>query len=167
MSILTLLLPFFLFAALFLLQIVLVQFYRPKSEDAFIFQLYLTLPIVLVALYLLFPWHSAITRRDLLYAYPLLFFICSSWIASYPAVYAACPTLAITYFIKRNNGASEAELEMHLHLKENSLERVSDAYKNGLIVSEGKNIKLTRQGRIMLWAFSTYRTLIGRKMSPL
>lgn len=100
-------------------------------------------------------------------AYPLFFFLCAAWIASYPAIYAACPTLLIAYYAKNQNGVSVPELESRLHLKENSMERVSDAFNNGLISREGKTIKLTRHGQLFLWAFSFYRKVIGRKMSTL
>lgn len=166
-SLLILILPFCLFTILLLIQICIFQFYRPKNEDAFVFQLFLFFPLFLWGIYLIYPFYSGFSRTELLEAYPLFFFLCAAWIASYPAIYAACPTLLIAYYARKQNGINIPELESRLHLKENSMERVSDAFHNGLISQAGKTIKLTPQGQIFLRAFSFYRKVIGRKMSTL
>lgn len=162
-----LLLPACLFALLFLLQILLQNTLTIKNEDAFIFALFLILPLFLFLGCFFFPVFPNISTEILLKSYALFFFLSSSWIASYPAVYASCPTLLMAYWAKKNGSITLEQMKEKLELKNNSVERITDALHDGLIVQKNNTIFLRKKGRIFLLCFTVYRKILGKKISTL
>lgn len=156
------------FAVMFLVQIVVARLYRPVSEDKFIILLYTVIPTILALAVMLSQYDNWEGFTTVLLSFLLYFVISSSWVASYPAVYAVCPTLIMSFVIDRNKtGTSVQEIRDLLALKQNSKERLEDAIHDKWVRKNGDKIELTSLGRMFLWFFTTYRRVIGLKLETL
>lgn len=162
MSIGILALSFAVFGVLFILQVVASRLYRPQSEDRFIIILYFFIPLLFYipgSYFLLSPQFGL---TEIVLSYFLYFAISAAWIASYPAIYAGCPTLIISYVIHRsNNGVGLDALINLLKLKENSKQRIDDAVHNLWIKKTEEKVSIAPVGQVFLFLFKTYRTLLG------
>lgn len=157
------------FFVLFALQICIAFKYKPVSEDTFILLLFTVTPFLLFLLALCFRFFSFFSVEDGIAGYLLFFVLCSSWVASYPAVYAACPSLLISYLIYRcpDEGISLHEISEIIQLKQNSDDRIDDAVHDKWITKSGDVIELTRFGQIALCCFRVYRRLLGASLETL
>lgn len=153
---------FALFFILFLFQIILARLIKPLNEDKSIILLYVALPMLLFAGGCLFHFFGRVSLREAVLIYLLFFVISSSWVASYPAIYANCPTLIISWVIVRNShGATVEELQDLLSLKQNSTERINDAVHDKLIRKNGEKVEITLRGRVVFLFFKFYRKALG------
>lgn len=157
-----------LFLIFFCFQILLSRLFRPTSEDKFIIFLFVIIPFVgflgTMGFYLI---NDLELLRPVL-VYLLFFVISSSWVASYPAVYAICPTLVISYVAaKKAKGTDLKELRQILGLKENSVDRIEDAIHDKWIRKNGTQVELTGIGRAFYLFFRTFRQIIGLKLETL
>ena len=157
------------FGLLFIIQICIAAVFKPVSEDKFIILLFTVIPFLLFVLALTFRFFDLCAVDQGVASYLLFFVISSSWVASYPAVYAVCPTLIISYMIYRcpSDGISLAQLRQLLQLKQNSDDRIVDAVHDKWISRSGDVVKLTPFGRTVLWGFKTYRRLLGATLETL
>lgn len=152
----------------FLLQITLARFFRPKSEDRFIFAVWLIAPFLLFLSLWMFNFFGVLDKSTAFAAYLLFFVMASSWVASYPAIYADCPTLIISYMAwKKKSGVLISDVEECLALKKNSTDRIDDAQNNFLIEVKGDHLQLTFFGKAVGRFFMMYRKMIGLRMNPL
>ncbi|MGE4132098.1 MAG: hypothetical protein AB7F86_10710 [Bdellovibrionales bacterium] len=143
---------------------------RPKSEDKFIFLHYVIAPFGLfsAALVTILALGIEAPIYELICAYCLYFVISSGWVASYPALYASCPTLIISYIIDHEkNGVAPLEFQRWMKLKQNSEDRIHDALQGGLIGTEGATIYLKPVGRLLYFFFSAYKAVLGLKRETL
>lgn len=157
------------FVFLFFVQISIAAVFRPVSEDKFIILLFTILPFLVFLVALGFQFFNLCSVDQGVAGYLLFFVISSSWVASYPAVYAVCPTLIISYVIYRSprDGVSLQELRDLLQLKQNSDDRILDAVHDKWITKSGDVVMLTSFGRTVLWCFRTYRRLLGARLETL
>lgn len=159
---------FLVFFILFLLQIFVENIMKPKSGDKFIFSFYVITPMIIFIFVLLFDFLNEIPIEKAVITYLLFFVISSSWVATYPGIYAACPTLIIALVIHKNkNGTQLEELKELLHLKENSTERIEDAMHDKLIRKNGLRIELTLIGRGVFKFYEIYRRVLGLKLDTI
>lgn len=153
------------FLAVFAVHAAIYRIYTPESEDKFVILLYLGIPLGLFLLSAMFrptPWPAG-TACFLLY-----FAIAAGWVGSYPAIYASCPSLILSYFIsQRPSGLSLEELSSLLDLKTSSAARIEDAQKHHWIEKEGEGWQLTAAGKIFYHLFALYRRILGRGFDPL
>lgn len=148
------------FAVLFLLHILTSRLKLKVNEDCLLFLVFLVLPVFyFVFLFLSFSHLS----EEIVASSALLFLINAAYIASYPAIYAACPTLRISLLLFRNSndGLSKEEIQQAIQIKENSLIRIQDAQSNNLIYEKDGNIYLTSFGKCFFYFFKIYRLLLG------
>ena len=156
------------FLLLLLVQIWLGHFFKPKSEDKFILGLYVILPFVLFMLLLSLDFGGWLNFKMGCLAYFLFFVICSSWVASYPALYASCPTLIISLLVaKTKTGVTLDELHGALSLKQNSIDRIEDAMHDRLVKKTGSGLEMTRFGQILFAFFKTYRKILSLPMDTI
>ena len=159
---------FLAFFILFLLQILIENFMKPKSEDKFIISLYVITPMIIFIVVLLFDFLNEIPTEKVVVTYLLFFVISSTWVATYPGIYAACPTLIIALVIHKNKkGTQLEELKELLRLRENSTERIEDAMHDKLIRKNGLHIELTLIGRVVFKFYKIYRRILGLKMDTI
>lgn len=157
-----------LFAALFLAHVLLARLTPLAGEDGFVLAHYIVLPGLLFAGAAPFHFFGLLPARGALLCCLLLFLICSAWVASYPAVAAASPSLLIVLALRRRPGGLTAEeLLEAISLKSNSLKRIDDALKDGLVRRKGERLELTRLGRALFLFFKLYRRAIGLATEPL
>lgn len=165
----SILLAFLAMGCLFCIQIIVAHIAQTRNEDKFIILLYVILP----ALAFIFLWTQqfygwGIDACEAVMAYLIFFVISISWVASYPAIYAACPTLMMTFIIhKSKQGSTLEDLRKQLGLKNNSTERIKDATHNRLIKRNGENIELTSLGLLVFKFFRAYRRILGLKMDTI
>ncbi len=156
------------FLILFGFQIVISRLMKPRSEDKFIIALFVLLPI---PIFLFFAWNDffgTLTLTQGFLAYILFFVLASSWVASYPAIYAVCPSLIMSYVIEKNQkGTSLEEIRQLLQLKQNSVARIDDAVNHRWIEKTGDKLQLTGYGRTFLRFFQIYRRILGLNLDPL
>lgn len=157
------------FAFMFVLQLIIARLVKPHSDDRFIISFYVILPLFLFVVLFTQNFFGFIETPVAILTYLLFFVIAASWVASYPAIYAACPTLVISFIIEKNKntGTTLQELRAVLALKQNSTERIEDAIRNNLIRKEGEYIGLTLLGKLVFTFFSAYRRLLGLPMNTL
>ena len=159
---------FLAFFILFLLQILVENFMKPKSEDKFIFSFYVFIPMIIFIVVLLFDFLNEIPIEKVVVTYLLFFVISSTWISTYPGIYAACPTLIIAWVVYKNkNGTQIEELKELLRLRENSTERIEDAMHDKLIRKNGLHIELTLIGRGVFKFYKIYRRVLGLKLDTI
>ena len=159
---------FGIFFAMFLMQMLVQRFYKPVSEDKFIIGYFALLPFLCFIGLLAFRFFGLVPVDYAVMTYLLFFVISSSWVASYPAVYAVCPTLIMSYVIDRNKtGTPAQEIVALLSLKQNSQDRIEDAVHDKWITKTGDKVQLTWIGRTALCFFTTYRRLLGLKLETL
>lgn len=152
------------FFGMFVLQAIVARIIKIKSEDKFIIGLFVGFPaLVMVGMMVASQTVPGFwPLEDIVLTYLLFFVIASSWVASYPAVYASCPTLIMSYIIaNRPEGTARADFHKWLKLKENSVERIDDAMRESLIRLKGQNVELTGTGRAMYLFFSNYKRFLG------
>ncbi|MBI4406155.1 MAG: hypothetical protein HY537_18495 [Deltaproteobacteria bacterium] len=157
-----LLVPFVLFLALLTTQAAVSRIYRPRSEDRFIFSLYLGLPFLVLSISIAYNFWGLLTPCEAFLASLLYFGLGSSWIASYPAIYAACPTLIISMIVSKTKKPVDINyLSSVLNLNKNSTDRIDDAVLNGLIIKKEGKVELRSFGLMTLHLFKTYRRWLG------
>jgi hypothetical protein len=160
------------FIILYLLHILIVRKTTPRNQDGLLLLLYIVVPLTLYLLSLLvmlLPGPGYIISAPLAHQITLSFilYICiaAAFVASFPAIYADCPTLIIAYIAKKYcpDGVTCEQLVSALDLKENSEERITDAIGDKLIHRSDGRIFLTRFGRIVYYTFRIYRRVVGLK----
>jgi GNAT superfamily N-acetyltransferase len=165
MSLLPVILGIAGFCVHFVLQILLRQVYRPRNEDKFIFVFWVGLPVLGLAVGLPFGYFGWVSIQDAFLGYLLFFAIASGWVASYPAIYAASPTLVMSYVLshesERGRGVSFAMLNEILEVKANSIERIEDAARSSLIEVRDGRVALTPFGKKLDGFFAVYRRILG------
>lgn len=146
------------FAVLFLLHILTSRLKLKVNEDYLLFLVFLVLPVFCFSFLSFSPLSEEIVASS-----TLLFLINAAYIASYPAIYAACPTLRISLILFRNSnsGLSKKEIEQVIQIKENSLIRIQDAQSNNLIYEKDGDMYLTLFGKCFFYFFKIYRLLLG------
>lgn len=156
------------FVLLLVCHAVIYRLYQPSSEDKFVFGLYVIFPLIVFAGLLLLGLMGWFDLGTLIPGYFLYFVVSAAWVASYPAIYADCPTLIIAYVADRSSsGVTLEELRVLLNLKKNSNDRIEDAIRGKLIRMKGQLVELTPQGRVFYLFFATYRRIIGRRLETL
>ncbi len=151
-------LVFIAFAA----QLILRWFYTPKAEDRYVFIHWIFVPISLFAVSWAFQFWGWVVLGEAFQIFLLYLVIASAWVASYPAIYTASPTLVIAWLIqKKKVGMGLSEIQKWLDLKSNSKERIQDATHDRFIILKGDTVELTRFGRIIFFFFSRFRRWLG------
>lgn len=148
------------FSILLFLHFLISRLKQKINEDCLLFLLFLGLPLC----FLIFVFLSSFSLNEEKFAaFILLLLINAAYIASYPAIYASCPTLRISLllFKNKNLGLSREELQQAIQVKENSLERITDARSNNLIYEKDGKVYLTHFGRCIFYFFKIYRRLLG------
>lgn len=156
------------FAFVFVLQVLASRLVRTRSEDKYIIFLYVLVPLFTFLTILALNLDNSEFTAQLVAAYVLYFVISSSWVASYPAIYAVCPTLVISLYIReKTEGASSEEIRKLLNLKQNSVDRLQDAVSSNLLKIDDNKVTLTAGGRLFANFFIAYRRLLGLDSSTL
>lgn len=159
---------FALFLFLFLAQMILARLGRFAGEDRFVVVHYIVLPGLLFAGAWPFHFFGLLAVRDAVFCYLLFFLICSAWVASYPAIAAASPSLLILLALRgRPDGLSAEEIAKAISLQANSLKRIEDAEKDGLVRRGDRGLELTRLGRAVFVFFAFYRRALALATEPL
>lgn len=151
------------FLFVLVLQMVLAKVFKPPvSEDTFILFLFVLFPLVMFICLWCLDFCGLVSPETALLTYLLFFSIAASWVATYPAIYAACPTLIISYIArKRSRGTSLNDFCRFIGLKKNSTDRIADALNDNLIRRTDKGIELTGFGTTISRLFICYRRIIG------
>lgn len=156
---------FFLFAALFVCQLVLAHTVKPRSQDRFVILLYLVVPTVAFLGWCVFQLFRGQGTYPGFLSFLLYFVIATSWVGSFPAVYVEAPTLAIVLILHLHpEGLTREALATFLNLRGNSLERVNDAVTGGIIARQGDVFQLTSLGKILFGFYLNYRKLLGLRL---
>lgn len=143
MNLFEILISFGNFLLLFFLHMIIKK--KPiQSEDKLLLTVWILMPIIILII------EYNIFKGNIYLIVYLTFIISFSWIVSYPAIYAASPTLIILLLIKY--GVNDVkEIKKIFDIKENSSLRISDAVKFGFIKSGDNGIlKLTPFGWIFI-----------------
>ena len=156
------------FLLLFLAHILIVQIAKARTGDKFVIGLYLVFPAAAFLIGLASHFFGLCSVRTGVFAYMLFLSICAAWVASYPAVAAASPSLLILLALRgRPEGLTAAEIAQAISLQDNSLRRVEDAVADGLVRRRGDGLELTPLGRAVFQFFKIYRRAIGLEAPPL
>ena len=126
------------FFILMALQLIIRKIIECNEDKMLLFVwLVLPLPIILVERYLALGDVSAIML--------LTYLLAGAWIVSFPAIYAASPTLVILLLIDRGINDKETLIKKS-HTGGNSKERIDDALKFGFIRLKDGKVSLTVLG---------------------
>lgn len=159
------------FIFIFVIQTIAARLFKPKSEDRFIIGLYVLLPMIIFLTLLILSSNKmlpALIPSELILTYLLFFVIASSWVASYPALYASSPSLVMIYLMTQQpQGTSLEDFTKWMSIKENSNCRRKDALNSGLICIQNDSIHLTFSGQTLFIIFSTYKKMLGLQSETL
>ena len=172
MSLQTVAASFTVFAILFIIQIIIARIFVPKSEDRFVITFYVLIPLLLFLILLTLPHiniHIGPTPHELLLIYLLYFVISSSWVATYPALYASSPSLVIIYIMSQQpQGSTLNDFNKWMPIKENSDYRIDDAIRAKLICrNEDGQIRLSKIGRMLFLFFNVYKKALNSNTDTL
>ena len=121
--------------------------------------LILPLPLILVEYYL--------GVYDIVTVAAVTYLAAGAWIVSYPAIYAASPTLVILLLIEKGINEEES-LANKSFTGGNSKERINDAFKFGFISLKNGEVSLTNIGKYFYKFMCFFKWIHGiDKVEPL
>ena len=90
----------------------------------------------------------------------LTYLTAAAWVVSFPAIYAASPTLVIMLLIEQGFNDNDS-LKKIAYIKDNSDQRIDDAFKFGFIKRNGDVVTLTRFGNLFFKFIYLFKLIHG------
>lgn len=159
---------------IYLLHVALSRKNPQINHDKLTVVLYLIFPVLLFCLFLaatnfFITELPATLEGEITVSFLLYLAFASAFVASFPAIYADCPTLIIAYLVKDSShfGVTKKQMELTLRLTENSVQLIAKAEEESLIRRYGKTLQLTAFGSVVAFLFWIYRRALGLQSQTL
>jgi hypothetical protein len=159
--------PLIFFSLAMLVHIGVWRLLRPRRHMAFLFLVFLALPLMASTLIYLarasLPGLT-LTFQEFLFSWLLYLGLAGMYIQTYPAIQASSPSLSLAYLIGRSpEGLSIQKIESLFGGGNAVRERIADLEGEGLIRKDDKTgaLVLTRGGLFLASLFLWYRTFMG------
>lgn len=144
----------FLFS--FSVHVVLWRLGPPKAKIRALFIVFIILPLPFLLV-------SPFTAEEALAVYLLCYSLSAAYIASYPAVEAVSPTIALTLKLGRAGKEGLSKKNISEMFSDNDLlaPRINDLTGSGLAVEYGGFLKTTPNGEALVRLFIVFRKALG------